>query len=401
MSIRKTKQEDPIYISIYIFCLLPFLSVTGLVRLGDTIYTVWKLLGMCGFVSILFLFFYNEGIRFNKFIILLVIYELLDLFVGVFFYGIIYGRIAVSLTVITLTMLVQYDVKRIIQAILLAGCFIILLNFLSMLFIPISRNEVYFIGGKNQLSMFIIPILILLILYTQEKGRKLGLMEIFLCGIFIASVVLAKSGTGVVAVGVLVLLFIFSSLIKRKRFLFMAYLGMLILLTWGTSLLAENKYWLRFLGALGKDSTLTGRIEIWGNLFKKLKESPAFGIGAGTILMHQDNKIINEAHNILLEILLSTGFIGLIIYALYFYQAIKGLDLKNKKHKTIFLGIIILLVNGLTESINNTMFFTIILAISYYYSTEKNQIYYKRLNKNFIEGIDASIETYFDYNSYL
>ena len=362
--IQEKKQEDLIHISIYIFCLLPFLSVTSLVQLGDTIYTFWKLLGMFGFVLILLLFFLNKGVKVNKFIMLLIAYEFLDLLVGIFYYG----RIAVSLTVIAISFLIQYDAKRIIQAVLFAGCFIILINFLYMMFIPISKNETYFIGGKNQLSMFIIPILILLILYMQETGKKLGLMEILICGISIASIVIAKSGTGVVAVGIAVLLFVFSPLIKRKKLALIIYIIILLFLVLGTSLLTENRYWLQFLDSMGKDSTLTGRIEIWERIFARLEASPFFGVGAGTLLLHQGNKIINEAHNILLEVLLSTGFLGLTIYILYFYQAIKGLNLKKKSHKTIFLGIIVLLVNGLTESINNAMFFTIILAIAYYYS---------------------------------
>ena len=73
--------------------------------------------------------------------------------------------------------------------------------------------------------------------------------------------------------------------------------------------------------------TLTGRIEIWQFVWERITERPFFGWGysASKVLLpnytgFQDNLMIDTAHNMLLQSLLSVGFVGTLpVLAVTFY----------------------------------------------------------------------------------
>lgn len=72
-----------------------------------------------------------------------------------------------------------------------------------------------------------------------------------------------------------------------------------------------------FTSAVGRDSTLTGRTEIWSGLIPDVQSAPLLGVGFGSfwtpirIARHD----IGEAHNGYLEIWLGLGFVGLFLTA--------------------------------------------------------------------------------------
>ena len=74
-----------------------------------------------------------------------------------------------------------------------------------------------------------------------------------------------------------------------------------------------------FTSAVGRDSTLTGRTEIWASLLPDLMRQPLLGAGFGSfwtpkmIFTHQ----IGEAHNGYLEVLLQLGLVGLFLTAMF------------------------------------------------------------------------------------
>ena len=73
--------------------------------------------------------------------------------------------------------------------------------------------------------------------------------------------------------------------------------------------------------------TLTGRLEIWEFVWRRITERPLFGWGysASKVLLpnytgFQDNLLIDTAHNMLLQSLLSVGFVGTLpVLAVTFY----------------------------------------------------------------------------------
>ena len=74
-----------------------------------------------------------------------------------------------------------------------------------------------------------------------------------------------------------------------------------------------------FTSSVGRDTTLTGRTEIWAELLPLAMLRPIVGHGVGgfwspeTKAMHQ----LTEAHSGYLEIILDYGFIGLLLFSLF------------------------------------------------------------------------------------
>jgi O-antigen ligase len=80
------------------------------------------------------------------------------------------------------------------------------------------------------------------------------------------------------------------------------------------------------LAALGKDTTMTGRTDIWKQLLS-FAENPLFGTGyesfwtPSRLLLIRETRHINEAHNGYLEIYLNTGLVGLFLFSIFLFSA--------------------------------------------------------------------------------
>ncbi len=71
--------------------------------------------------------------------------------------------------------------------------------------------------------------------------------------------------------------------------------------------------------SLGRDITLTGRTEIWASLLPEAMKRPLLGHGFGGFWTTKTRIIfdITEAHNGYLDVLLGTGFVGLILFSMF------------------------------------------------------------------------------------
>jgi O-antigen ligase len=71
--------------------------------------------------------------------------------------------------------------------------------------------------------------------------------------------------------------------------------------------------------AVGREATLTGRVEIWGKFLPLALEEPLVGHGVGGFWTEKLTKVerLNQAHNGYLDILLDYGFVGLLLFSLF------------------------------------------------------------------------------------
>ena len=71
--------------------------------------------------------------------------------------------------------------------------------------------------------------------------------------------------------------------------------------------------------AVGREATLTGRIEIWAKFLTYAMEEPLIGHGVGGFWTDKRVKVerLNQAHNGYLDILLDYGFLGLLLFSLF------------------------------------------------------------------------------------
>jgi len=74
-----------------------------------------------------------------------------------------------------------------------------------------------------------------------------------------------------------------------------------------------------FASTMGRNSTLTGRTEIWAELTPLAMRQPIFGSGLGSYCSPTDREMDGfcEAHNGYLEVVLDFGFVGLLFFVIF------------------------------------------------------------------------------------
>ena len=101
------------------------------------------------------------------------------------------------------------------------------------------------------------------------------------------------------------------------------------------------------------DTSFEERLAIWSNALSGIKSSPFIGQGFFAYLNRFSDKV--HAHNLLFDILLSSGIVGLSFYILYFFKNIKESFslLKSTIGKTIliflFAFLTITILHGITD----------------------------------------------------
>jgi len=145
-----------------------------------------------------------------------------------------------------------------------------------------------------------------------------------------------------------------------------------VLIAFFTEVFMNTGWWFRFTQWMGKDVTLTSRFAIWDRVLEMIGENWLFGLGRGAEIKFVNawgrTKISSEAHNFLLELLLEGGVTGLALFCGYFWLAVRRLDMNSKLHRVVLMANMVILVNGLVESVNNKMVVSLFVAMAYYCS---------------------------------
>ena len=89
-----------------------------------------------------------------------------------------------------------------------------------------------------------------------------------------------------------------------------------------------------FTSALGRDTTLTGRTEVWADVIPAWEKRPLFGYGIESFWTDARRKLydIPNAHNGYLDIMLGFGEVGLGIYVVWFLSCGKQLHRGLRQH---------------------------------------------------------------------
>jgi exopolysaccharide production protein ExoQ len=115
-----------------------------------------------------------------------------------------------------------------------------------------------------------------------------------------------------------------------------------------------------FSSSLGRDSTLTGRTDIWAALLPVAMQHPFFGSGFGGFwtTLTRDKFQISECHNGYLEIILELGFVGILFFSIFMLsccrKAIKALDHDFDWAGLWICFLIMTVIYNITESSINT-----------------------------------------------
>jgi len=120
---------------------------------------------------------------------------------------------------------------------------------------------------------------------------------------------------------------------------------------------------------LGRDETLTGRTEVWKQLVPVAMSRPLVGFAFGGFWTTRNREVydISGAHSGYLEVFLDLGFLGIILYIIFFSTSIsKAQKLMNEDYDWGALWICFLLmalVHNIAESSLSTLSYTMMAVI--------------------------------------
>ncbi|MGW9103874.1 O-antigen ligase family protein [Priestia megaterium] len=211
-------------------------------------------------------------------------------------------------------------------------------------------------GGKNTSQLFYIPAAGFFLILANYKNKKTKLIPLLCVLLVLILVVLSKSGTAIIAASTMIF---FVSIYKWLKIppllLFFFYIiGFFGIVVFGWQ---HSKLSFTILQMLGKDATLTNRTDIWGIVLHYIKEAWLLGYGVkNTIVLdhyYVPYQTISSSHDGVLEILLSTGAVGLFFFFVMLVSSLLRLQYTKKSLSSTILAYSIFsyLIISISESV--------------------------------------------------
>lgn len=369
-------QNQSAQIALLCLALIPFFNFAGINRAGGLLTQLFLILGTAIFALFVFS---KKSMPEDSFAIFFLLYSIETFAVTAHYEGLSTGLLFSIVSYAFLFSLFLLDFDSLLSAIAILGYIVTILNFLAVILNSRTDDNMYFVGGKNRLSIVLIPLLMIILLNEVRKYRKIRLRAklCWLIGIF--SIILAGSGTGiVVAVFAVFLAILFWKAKPNKYIIIGILLALYAVLIFSSSTVLGSQIWINITSALGKRSDLTNRTLVWGNLLRMMQNHWIFGLGREASNTFRNNwgliATASEAHNAVLELFMDGGLVGFILYAVAFGIAVKKTDTSIAEGKIIFIAIVLIMINGLTESVTKIFTTTLVLAIANYYGQTRTEI---------------------------
>jgi len=369
---RLSKKRMFLYLMI-----LAFLIVPDYFQTLDNVNTILKLITVFLFVCLLFFTVVNK--RINFFIIFCFLFFLWRMFSS---YYLSNGVLDIdnSIRIMSLVLLINLSIKKhartILSALSLVFSTYIIINLITLLLYPYGLyldnpregqfRSAWLLGIDNQFAYFIIPGIVIVILSSLYTYKKITIKTWFV--IIAAGITMFKvfSATGLVTI-----LFVLGSVLlylrkKSKLRLTFVISSIVYVVVW-LLLVPFNSidvFQSIIVDILGKDLTLSGRTRIWSVVLGVIPDSLWYGYGINIRVLVSKTYFV--AHNMLLQITLESGIIGLFLFLFCIITA--GIRLQFAKRyimaSLLVVGIFGILIGGLTEAYRVGYLF-MLLAISY------------------------------------
>lgn len=262
----------------------------------------------------------------------------------------------------------QYNRKYIIKSLYYVILTLVIVNLILFITLPNGiimssyySNKIHFLGTKNGFTGYVEPLLVLGFIQNNRKYCN-KFVFVFSLLVSIITAFISDSSTGILSVFVLLLLI---SLQKNRNIdlkRYKKYIVVLLVISFFIVFFRIQNYFSFFIeGVFGKSVDLTNRTVIWDAAIIKIKQSPIIGSGlnqyTGSILI---GNTYYYSHNLILELLVSSGIIGLILYLNIFIISFKNYIRGTKNFvfnrndyydkKIAIFGIISFLITAITEA---------------------------------------------------
>jgi hypothetical protein len=176
-----------------------------------------------------------------------------------------------------------------------------------------TGHDLYYMGGKNALAMTGLPLLYLLHVTWSPTDARLRTVRWIACTALAVSVVIAGSATGKVMVFAYIAFLLLRGRGLRQWWWWFFSIPLIHLALLSGWLLTSSEWARRFVeDALGKRTDFTDRSAIWEVAWERVRHQP-LGEGRGYSFLAERFGGISEAHNMLLEALITVGWPGLLL----------------------------------------------------------------------------------------
>ena len=352
---------------IYALLLLPFMSLSGVQQImGQSAYSAYQSAAMV-LLFVLFLF----KVRYipkDAFSWLFLAFNALVFYSTIQNYGFSMGILVNILAYFFVVLLIQRDAELIIRALAVIAVVALMANFISLFRWGISDRVEYFVGGKNSMSIFLIPSAFLVMADAYLRKGKSSWWVFCYAALVTLTVFLTRSATGIVTA-----IAMCAGMLWIKKFKPNVVVVMIVMilaqavLVFLIDFLSALPIWARILNWLGKEETLTSRAFIWDQTIEIVKKNWLLGAGRGVVIRYTNSwggrSAVSEAHNFFLELLLEGGIVGVFLYVSLLLSAVKKLNMDSMQHRIFFICFVVILVNGLAEAANNKIYVSIVLGL--------------------------------------
>ena len=249
--------------------------------------------------------------------------------------------------------------ENIIKGLKYSTLFLVFVSIILYFFVPTlgkyyaGYGEYTFIGVADNRNGYIEFALASIVSILSLKNN---LIDKILILIIISTIFLTKSTTSIIVTFLVLILFLLKTILKKNNNY--RKIMKIVMFTWIIFiifLIANHSF--NLVGTLvHKSPTLTGRTYIWSQSIEEIKKHFIIGYGYDNeILSSITNSvyskyfILNDTHNAVLYILLSSGLLGLISTIMYFSFFLKQKTDYNQ-NKYFYIYIIASIIRGLSES---------------------------------------------------
>ena len=329
------------------------------------------------FIFLIFIFLTIINKRFNFILLIIFIYFVWRSSVS-YFYSEEVLDLTNSLKIITLVLFINLIIdkypKSTLSALSSLFSIYIYINLMSIYVFPnglyifergsVGTSEAWFLGIANQFAYVLIPGLTFIILNTYYRYKKVKIFTWITIAAAFLTLIKVWSATGLVSLFVIITFTVFVTFkIKIKHINFNFITTLYILLFIGV-LNIQKISPVKFLvvDVLKKDLTLSFRTVIWEKVLSTIDKSIMFGHGINTYVLAGEVTSF-AAHNLLLQITLDSGLIGVLIFLVAIFSSGRKLQLNKSQFISFIIlsGIFAILIGGLAESYRTTYLFTLLV----------------------------------------
>lgn len=236
-------------------------------------------------------------------------------------------------------------------------------------------GEYTFLGIANNRNGYIEFALALILCLLYQKDHKMNMVNVGLIILTLYTIILTKSTTSIIMVFFSLSILVVERILKNNfnyTIIIKIIFGVWIIYMCAASFNLEFTN----IGLLfNKSVTLTGRTYIWNQSIIEIKKHLIIGYGYGNeVLRNISNPLyykyfsLNDTHNAILYLLMSSGIIGTLATIVYIIFMIKNAKVNySTNNKYLYIYILASLIRGLTESClhySHVLFYIILILLT-------------------------------------